>query len=235
MKKKAVVLVSGGLDSAVTLFYAIDKGYSCLALTLDYGQRNSAELRCASRIAERSGAEHKLIRLRLGWKGSSLLDKKERLPLDRDPAKIRRSGIPTTYVPARNTVFLSLALSCAEAIGAESVFIGTHADDSSGYPDCRKTYLDAFDSVARLGTKKGLEGGLRLEYPLVCMNKAQIITLGRRLNVPFEMTRSCYTAGPDICGRCDSCVLRAKGFLEAGFSDPLICRARREELRECIR
>ena len=220
-KQKAVVLLSGGLDSAVTLFYARDKGYDCKCLAFDYGQRHNREIDSARRIAEHAGAVLEVIDMPFSWKGSSLLDKKSKMPSGRTAREIKKNGVPTTYVPARNTVFLSVATSHAEAIGASRVFIGAHSEDSSGYPDCRREYLEAFDKVISLGTRAGLEGGLKLEFPLIDKTKRDIIRLGSKLGVPFQFTWSCYTGGTDVCGRCDSCVLRAKGFEEAGIDDPI--------------
>jgi 7-cyano-7-deazaguanine synthase len=222
MKRDAVVLLSGGLDSAVTLFFAKSKGYACHCLVLDYGQRHKRELCAARKIASIAGADVKVVKLNLSWKGSSLLDKSVDLPLDRSPRSIQDGGIPSTYVPGRNTIFLSLAASYAEAVGAGDIFIGAHVQDSSGYPDCREKYLRAFDRVIKLGTKCGNEGHLRLKFPLIRKTKSRIIDLGRRLRVPFELTRSCYSAAANPCGRCDSCILRAKGFEEAGMADPAI-------------
>jgi 7-cyano-7-deazaguanine synthase len=221
MSKKAVVLVSGGLDSAVTLFYAKKLGYDCYAITLDYGQRNFLETDCARKVAAAAGAHFHIVRLRFPWKGSSLTDKNMALPLDRTLGQIE-SGIPSTYVPARNTIFLSIAVSYAEAIDAERVFIGAHSDDSSGYPDCRIEYLRAFSEAVRLGTRKGLEGKLKLEFPLIDKTKDEIVKLGKTLAVPFELTRSCYQGLKRPCGRCDSCILRAKGFSVAGLKDPAL-------------
>lgn len=219
MKAKAVVLVSGGLDSAVTLFVAIDKGYNCHCLIFDYGQRHKKEIASARAIAKYAGAEFHVLKLRFPWKGSSLLDKGMRLPSDRSVAEIKK-GIPSTYVPGRNTIFLSIASSFAEAIGAKAIFIGAHFEDSSGYPDCRKEYLEAFNKVVRLGTKAGLENRLALKFPLIGKTKKEIIALGKRLGVPFGLTWSCYKGGARPCTRCDSCILRAKGFKEAGIDDP---------------
>ena len=221
MKPKAVVLVSGGLDSAVTLYLAKKRGYECHPLIFDYGQRHSKEILFGRRLALKAGSKAaRLVKLSLPWKGSSLLDKRIGLPLGRTIADIRR-GIPITYVPARNTIFLSIAASFAEAIGAHAVFIGAHFEDSSGYPDCRKEYLKAFDRAMRLGTKAGLEGRLKLEFPLIDKTKSEIVELGHSLGVPFEHTWSCYKGGKKPCGRCDSCILRARGFKEAGIDDPL--------------
>jgi 7-cyano-7-deazaguanine synthase len=219
--KKAVILLSGGLDSAVTMYAARKRGYECYALIFDYGQRHKRELSFARKLARKCGAHLKSVTLTLPWKGSSLVDKKTPIPLGRSAEDISRSGVPSTYVPARNTIFLSVAASYAEAIGASAIFIGAHTEDSSGYPDCRPDYLRAFDKVVRLGTKRGLEKGLRLEFPLIKKDKAGIIKLARSLGVPLQHTWSCYQGGRRPCGECDSCVLRAKGFKEAGLKDPL--------------
>lgn len=220
MRTKAVVLLSGGLDSAVTLYYAMRRGFECHCLAFDYGQRHSVEMAYARKIARGAGAAFTVVKIKLPWRGSSLLDRHEQLPANRTPARIKKSGIPSTYVPARNTIFLSVAASYAEAIGAKAIFIGAHVDDSSGYPDCRLNYLKAFDRVVKLGTKRGLEKRLRLEFPLIGKNKSRIIRLGASLGVPLRNTWSCYKGGTTPCGRCDSCILRAKGFREAGLEDP---------------
>jgi 7-cyano-7-deazaguanine synthase len=164
-------------------------------------------------------AHFKVVRLKFPWKGSSLTDKKMALPVKRTIRNIVSGGIPSTYVPARNTVFLSIAASYAEAIGADRIFIGAHSEDSSGYPDCRREYLKKFAGAIRLGTKRGLEGKLSVEFPLINKTKSGIIKLGVSLGVPFEFTRSCYKGGVKPCGECDSCILRAKGFKEAGVRD----------------
>jgi len=221
-KPKAVVLLSGGLDSAVTLLLALREGYECRALTFDYGQRHRLEIARAARIAAEAGVALEVVKLELPWKGSSLLDRRERLPAERSADGISSGGIPTTYVPARNSIFLSFAASFAEAIGADAVFIGAHYEDSSGYPDCRREYLEAFDKAMGLGTKRGAEGRLALKFPLADKTKAQIIRLGRSLGVPFQFTLSCYEGWEKPCMQCDSCVLRAKGFKEAGIEDPCI-------------
>lgn len=218
---KAIVLLSGGLDSAVTLFFAKSKGYECHCLNFDYGQRHKVEMAMAKKLARSAEAGLKTVKLTLPWGGSSLLDKGSAFPKGRKPEEIKASGIPSTYVPARNTIFLSIAASYAEAIGANAIFIGAHVEDSSGYPDCRKKYLEAFDRVIKAGTKLGLEKKLSLEFPLIKMAKKDIIELGRSLQIPFRWTWSCYAGGKEPCGECDSCILREKGFKEAGIRDPI--------------
>ena len=224
LNKKAVVLLSGGLDSAVTLFFAKDKGYDCRCLNFDYGQRHKIEMTMARSLARQAGAEFKTVKLSLPWGGSSLLDKSIAMPSGRTLKAIKNSGIPSTYVPARNTIFLSIAASYAEATGADAIFIGAHSEDSSGYPDCRKRYLEAFDHVIRIGTKRGIEKSLSLKFPLIDMAKKDIIKLGDSLGVPFQYTSSCYRGAKKPCGECDSCVLREKGFREAALKDPLTGR-----------
>lgn len=219
--RKAVVLLSGGLDSAVALYIAKKRGYDCHCLSFDYGQRHRKEIDSSRSIAKKAGVKLRVARLRLPWKGSSLIDRKRKLPLDRTIESINKA-IPSTYVPSRNTIFLSMAGSYAEAIGAQAIFIGAHYEDSSGYPDCRKDYLKAFRNVIRLGTKAGIKNALTLEFPLINRAKRGIIRTGKRLGVPFELTWSCYNGAKAPCRRCDSCILRAKGFKEAGTKDPLI-------------
>ena len=225
MSKKAVVLLSGGLDSATTLYFAKAKGFQCYCLIFDYGQRHKKEIASAKKIAARAGCAWQIIKLSLPWKGSSLLDKKLKIPeFSNSTNSINSSNsIPSTYVPARNIIFLSFALSCAEAIKASSIFIGANAIDYSGYPDCRSEFYRAFIRAVNLGTKAGVEGrGFSIFTPLIKMTKAGIIKLGTRLKVPYELTWSCYQGGRKPCGKCDSCNFRARGFQEAGYRDPLL-------------
>ncbi len=217
--KKAVVLVSGGLDSATTLALAQEQGYACYAISFDYGQRHRCELQAASKVAQTAGVvEHKVISLNLdNIGGSALTDTAIAVP--DQPTE----GIPVTYVPARNTVFLSLALAWAEVLAADAIFIGVNAVDYSGYPDCRPEFIAAFANMAKLATKAGVEGHpIGVETPLIHLSKAEIIQQGLRLGVEYANTISCYD--PDeagrACGRCDSCRLRAAGFKEAGVADP---------------
>lgn len=216
-----MILLSGGLDSAVTLFFAKDKGYDCYCIVSEYGQRHKREVRHAKLIAEKAGAKLHEVKLSFPWNGSSLTDAGIKLPSNRTLEEIKKE-IPGTYVPARNTIFLSIAASLAETIGASSIFIGAHSEDSSGYPDCRIEYLEAFNNAVRLGTRAGIKGGLKIEFPLADKNKKEIIELGQKLGVPFEHTWSCYEGGASPCGICDSCILRAKGFKEAGVEDPAL-------------
>ena len=217
--KKAVVLVSGGLDSATTLALAQEQGYACYAISFDYGQRHRCELQAASKVAQKAGVvEHKVISLNLdNIGGSALTDTAIAVP-DQPTA-----GIPVTYVPARNTVFLSLALAWAEVLAADAIFIGINAVDYSGYPDRRPEFIEAFANLAKLATKAGVEGHpIGVETPLIHLSKAEIVQQGLRLGVDYANTVSCYD--PDeagrACGRCDSCRLRAAGFKDAGVVDP---------------
>jgi len=217
--RHAVVLLSGGLDSATTLYAARAQGYRVHGLIFDYGQRHDKEVRKARLIARKAGISFDVIRLRFPWKGSALLDKSIKVPR----GTRHTAGIPVTYVPARNIIFLSLALSCAEALGARAIFIGANAIDYSGYPDCRPSFYEAFSRAARRGTKAGVEGrAISIKTPLIRMTKAQIIKKGVRLGVPYALTWSCYKGGARPCGVCDSCRLRAKGFSEAGLRDPAL-------------
>ncbi len=218
-EKKAVILLSGGLDSATVVAMARAQGYACYTMSFDYGQRHRAELQAAERVAQQLGVvEHKVIGLDLnGIGGSALTDDSINVPV------VPGEGIPVTYVPARNTVFLSLALGWAEVLGARDIFIGVNAVDYSGYPDCRPEFVAAFERMANLATKAGVEGlGFRIQAPLQEMSKARIVQEGTRLGVDYAATVSCYQADTDgrACGKCDSCRLRAAGFAEAGLADP---------------
>ncbi|MDD5561961.1 MAG: 7-cyano-7-deazaguanine synthase QueC [Candidatus Omnitrophica bacterium] len=210
--KRAVVLLSGGLDSATVLYLARAKGYTCSCLIFDYGQLHKKEVLRARRIAEEAGCAYKILKISLPWKGSALLDRKIKIP-----EKIGRA-IPATYVPSRNIIFLSFAASFAEAIGAHAIFIGAHAQDYSGYPDCRPEFITAFGRAIKTGTC----AGPNILAPLLGKNKSQIILMGHKLGVPFELTWSCYRGAKTPCLKCDSCRYRAKGFKEAGIVDPLI-------------
>lgn len=222
LRSRAVVLLSGGLDSATALYGALSKGYRCSCLIVDYGQRHRREIRSARAVARAAGCPSVTAKVRIPWGGSALTDRKIGVPSGRSLARIGR-GIPSTYVPARNTIFLSLALGFAEASGAEAVFIGANALDFSGYPDCRPAYYRLMQRVARVGTKAGVEGkGIRIVTPLIRLTKSKIIRKGISLGVPYQKTWSCYLGGKRPCGRCDSCLLRAKGFREAGTADPAI-------------
>ncbi len=221
---RAVVLLSGGLDSATTLAVARDQGYACHALSLDYGQRHRAELAAARRVAAALGVrEHKVIPLDLTCIGGSALTDPG-IPVPDAPSE----GIPVTYVPARNTVFLALALGWAETLGAHDIFIGVNAVDYSGYPDCRPEYIAAFERLSNLATRAGVEGErFHVRAPLIDLTKADIIRLGQRLGLDYGLTVSCYAADEAgrACGRCDACRIRAAGFAAAGVADPTRYRA----------
>lgn len=216
---KAVVLLSGGLDSVTSLVLAQQQGFDCYALSFDYGQRHNAELNAARKIAEKYRlSEHKIISLGLGSIGGSALTDKT-IAVPNQPSV----GIPVTYVPARNTVFLALALGWAEVVKAYDIFIGVNAVDYSGYPDCRPEYIDAFQSMANLATKAGVEGKrIRINTPLIHQSKAEIVRTGIELGLDYSMTVSCYTADKNGhgCGVCEACRLRIEGFLSAGVEDP---------------
>ena len=219
--KPAIVLLSGGLDSATVLAIARDEGYAPHALSFSYGQRHSSELEAARRVASALGAvEHRVAEIDLRIFGGSALTAEVEVPKDRDLSD--EEEIPVTYVPARNTIFLSFALAYAEVVGAQDVFIGVNALDYSGYPDCRPEYVVAFEEMANLATRAGVEGArLRLRTPLIDWTKAQIIQRGLELGVDYGITISCYDPeGQLACGRCDACQLRLKGFAEAGSRDP---------------
>jgi len=217
--REAVVLLSGGLDSATVLAIALSEGYRCHALSFDYGQRHDAELKAAGRIAVELGAvEHKLIRIGLDEiGGSALTDTNIAVP------ETPTAGIPVTYVPARNTVFLALALGWAEVLDAADIFIGVNAVDYSGYPDCRPAFIEAFQNLANLATRAGAEGKpLHVHTPLIHLSKAEIIRRGTALGVDYSRTVSCYAADGEgrACGKCDACRLRRQGFQDAGIADP---------------
>jgi len=217
--KPAVVLLSGGLDSATTLAIARREGFACHAMSFDYGQRHSAELRAARRVAHSLGAvEHKTVHIGLdAIGGSALTDLNIAVP------DHPQNGIPVTYVPARNTVFLAFALGWAEVLGSTDIFIGVNAVDYSGYPDCRPEFIRAFEQLANLATKAGVEGGrFRIHTPLIDLSKADIVRTGTALGIDYAMTVSCYAADAEglACGVCDSCRLRRQGFEQAGIADP---------------
>ncbi len=223
----AVILLSGGLDSAATAAIAIERGFELFALSVDYGQRHRRELLAAADVAASLGvSRHVTLRLDLRVFGGSALTADLDVPKSRSDAEIA-DGVPITYVPARNTIFLSLALAYAETIGAIDLFLGVNAVDFSGYPDCRPAFLDAFERLANVATKAGAEGArFTIHAPLLNMTKADIVREGARLGVDFSKTWSCYDPAPDgvACGACDSCTLRRKGFEEAGIADPIIGR-----------
>lgn len=220
MQKKAVILLSGGLDSATVLAIARNQGFDCYCLSFDYGQRHSAELAAADRVAKALGAsEHRIARIDIGaFGGSALTDTHIDVPVDGV-----EGGIPVTYVPARNTIMLSYALGWAEVLGAQDIFVGVNAVDYSGYPDCRPAFISAFENMANLATKVAVEGKpFFIRAPLIDLTKAQIIATGSRLGVDYGLTVSCYQADHQgrACGVCDSCRLRKAGFAAAGVADP---------------
>jgi 7-cyano-7-deazaguanine synthase len=219
MSDKAVVLVSGGLDSSTVLALALQQGYRCYTLSFDYGQRHRSELEAAKRVSELMKVEeHKIVRLDLGTIGGSALT-----DTTIDVPEQETAGIPVTYVPARNTVFLSIALGWAEVLEADTIFLGVNAVDYSGYPDCRPEYISSFEAMANLATRAGVEGNkLSIQAPLMDMTKGEIISAGTSLGVDYSQTVSCYQASIDglACGKCDSCRLRIEGFNQAGISDP---------------
>ncbi|MFH7320833.1 7-cyano-7-deazaguanine synthase QueC [Desulfurivibrio sp. D14AmB] len=227
--KKAVVLLSGGLDSTTVLALAATAGFRCHCLSFSYGQRHTRELELARANARRWGAaEHLVLDIALDAIGGSALTSQLAVPKDRSPEAMVASGgageIPVTYVPGRNTIFLAYAVSWAEVLGARDIFIGVNAVDFSGYPDCRPDYLAAFAAAANLGTRAGREGqGFRIQAPLLALSKGEIIARGLELGVDYAQTHSCYDPGPAqrSCGRCDACILRLKGFAQAGQADPL--------------
>jgi len=228
-ERKAVCLLSGGLDSSTTLALARRDGFACYALSFDYGQRHRVELEAAARVAQSLGVvRHLVVRIDLRVFGGSALTSDIEVPKGRAPSEMT-ADIPVTYVPARNTVFLSFALAWAEVLAASDIFIGVNALDYSGYPDCRPEYIEAYEHMASLATKTGVEGRTRVKIhtPLIRLSKAEIVKLGTELGIDFSLTHSCYD--PDAagrpCGQCDSCLLRRKGFEEAGIVDPTAARS----------
>jgi len=226
--RSAVVLLSGGLDSTTVLAIAKSQGFVCNALSFRYGQRHQVELDRAREVAERMGvARHVIVDFDLRQFGGSALTSDIQVPKERSTADMSH-GIPITYVPARNTIFLSFGLAWAETLGSSDIFIGVNALDYSGYPDCRPEYIEAYERMANLATKVGVEGTqkLKIHCPLVQMTKAQIVQKGKELGVDYSITSSCYDPAPDgaPCKKCDSCLLRSKGFSEAGVQDPLLLK-----------
>jgi len=224
-KRKAVVLLSGGIDSATTLAIAVCDGFEPCAMSVRYGQRHSCELEAARRVADAFGVSVRIVvDINLRALGGSALTGDIEVPKGR-PEHDMAEGIPVTYVPARNTIFLACALGWAEVIGAHDLFIGVNAIDYSGYPDCRPAFIEAFERLANLATKEGVEGRpFRIHSPLITLSKADIIRTGLSLGIDYSLTHSCYDPSPEglACGACDSCILRRKGFLEAGAQDPAV-------------
>ena len=223
MVKKAICLISGGVDSSVSAFIAKNQGYNINALTINYGQRHKKEIENAKKIALLLNVKkHIILDIKLSkFGGSSLLNKNIKLEKNQNLKNIGKK-IPSTYVPARNTVFLAIALAFAEATDADAIFIGATATDYSGYPDCRPEFIKSFQKLSNIATKKALEGKqIKIKAPLLNLTKSQIIKKGLKLKVPFDKTWSCYIGGKKACGRCDSCLLRLKGFKQLGINDPL--------------
>lgn len=218
--KKAIVLLSGGIDSSTTLFLAKGQGYKASCLIFDYGQKHKKEILSAKRIAKLARCKYKIIKFQLPRKGSSLLDETKSVPKRKSVKNIK--GIPSTYVPARNLIFLSFALSFAESQKCDAIFIGANQVDYSGYPDCRAEFYNALKVVVAKGTKAGVEGKpIKILTPLIKMKKSEIIKLGTKLGVPYKFSWSCYKGARRPCGKCDSCLLRQKGFSQAGIQDSL--------------
>ncbi|MDD4954509.1 MAG: 7-cyano-7-deazaguanine synthase QueC [Candidatus Omnitrophica bacterium] len=218
VNKNAVILLSGGLDSAVTLYYAKSKGYKPAALIFDYNQRHRKEIKSAVRIAALNNLKYYVIKIGLGWVKSSLTDRKIKVVSGRN---LKSKKIPLTYVSGRNIIFLSYAASFAESIGAKSIFIGAHIEDYSGYPDCRPQFLESFKEAINEGLKCK---GIKIKTPLLHKSKKEIIELGLKLNVPFKYTWSCYKGGKAPCGKCDSCRFRIQAFRQLGMEDPLLAK-----------
>jgi len=218
MKKKAIILLSGGLDSTTILYSAKEKGFNPYCLIFSYGQRHRKEINRAKKIAEYAGCDYQVVKIALPWQGSSLLDFDMSLP---QRNTINPKKIPSTYVPARNIIFLSFAASCAEAAGAEAIFIGANAIDYSGYPDCRPEFFSNYQKALKSGLKAGVQGrGIKIYAPLIHKTKAQIIKMGLKLQVPYHLTWSCYQGGRNPCGKCESCLLRQRGFDQLKVNDP---------------
>jgi len=219
MSKKAIVLFSGGLDSTTCLYWALAQGYTCETLTVSYGQKHAREIQSARKIADKLGVKQHYITLDLPWlSSSSLVDEKQALP-DVSMEEIESHHIPTTYVPGRNLMFLSVAASLLDAVGADALVAGPNAVDFSGYPDCTPQFFEAVKAAINCGTARGVGGGVKVFMPLMNLSKTEIVKLGAKLGVPFELTWSCYAGGEKPCGHCDSCKLRARGFAEAGIVD----------------
>jgi len=220
MNKKAVILLSGGLDSSTTLYHAIAQGYECHCLVFDYGQKHKKEIIQAKALARKAGCQIFCVKIGLPWKGSALLDNRISVPRGR---ALDAKDIPVTYVPGRNIIFLSFAASFAEAIGAKTIFIGANAVDYSGYPDCRPEFIRSYQAMLARGLKASVEGKcIKVVTPLIHLSKAMIVKLAVKLKVPLQLTWSCYNGGRAPCGVCDSCRLRAQGFAQAGVYDPAI-------------
>ncbi len=216
---KAIVLFSGGLDSTTCLYWALEKGYQCETLTVSYGQRHVREVQAARMIASKLDVTQHEVTLHLPWlAASSLVDTRQTIP-DQPLAEITSGNIPSTYVPGRNLMFLSVAASLADAVGADAVIAGPNAVDFSGYPDCTPQFFQAARQAINLGTVRGVKQGIEVLAPLMDLSKADIVRLGAKLGVPFELTWSCYKGGDKPCGTCDSCKLRARGFADAGIKD----------------
>ena len=219
MKKKAIVLFSGGLDSTTCLYWALDQGYECETLTISYGQKHEREVRAAKEIADKLGVKQHFVTLDFPWlSSSSLVDSKQEIP-DLPMEEIESGKIPSTYVPGRNLVFLSIAASLMDSLHADAIVAGPNAIDFSGYPDCTPMFFKAAAEAINRGTERGVTGGVEVLAPLMDLSKTDIVKLGDKLGVPFELTWSCYSGGDKPCGHCDSCKLRARGFAEAVVKD----------------
>ena len=214
--KKAIVLLSGGVDSTVTLYHALDKGYDCSVLIFDYKQRHKVEVKQAIKLAEKLNLAYKVVKIELPWGGSALTDKNIAVPKNQ---KLDGKNIPATYVPARNSIFLSFAFSFAESIKASKIFIGAHIQDYSGYPDCRPEFLESIEKSIAMGLANSK---IKIEAPLLKLNKTQIIKKGLKYGIDFSQTWSCYSGGKEACGVCDSCLYRIRAFNELGLKDPVI-------------